>query len=337
MRDMDFTAKALADLLARYEQTGAPKVLSCRPLTGGYSRIMTHAVVAWPDGREQALVLRSDPPPEEIVYKTDRRSEWNVLRALTDAAAVAMPPALYFDDGSHLGAPTIVLGCCDGPSLQAASMDGDADLDSLAEQVADTLAGIHNVDLALLDGALTPPDDWASYINGLVDEWALAEKAHPESVPVLRYLSAWLRAHRPAPMDMVLVHGDFQASNLLVKDGLQAIDWEFAHVGDPREDLGWFSLFSASIAAPNLYGRDPEGFLARYRAGTGASPEAVNQATVGYFSVVAATRVYLSILQSAAAMAEGKAQGVMLTYNLNACALGNFNWLSICQSLEGAL
>lgn len=136
---------------------------------------------------------------------------------------------------------------------------------------------------------------------------------------------------------MVLVHGDFQASNLLVKDGLQAIDWEFAHVGDPREDLGWFSLFSASISAPNLYARDPEGFLARYRARTGASPEAVNQATVGYFSVVAATRVYLSILQSAAAMAEGKAQGVMLTYNLNACALGNFNWLSICQSLEGAL
>lgn len=337
MRDIGSTMEGLRTFLARHEPERRPVVLECRPLTGGYSRVMNCATIRWRDGTEQELVLRSDPPPDEIVYRTDRNIEWNVLRALTTAATIPMPPAYYYDDGSYLGTPTIVLGRCGGPSLQSATTDASADLDDLAGKVADTLSTIHRTDLALLDGALEAPTDWGDYLSGLIDEWARAEKAHPESVPVLRYLSAWLDAHRPAPMEMVLVHGDFQASNLLVEDGLQTIDWEFAHIGDPREDLGWFSLYSASTGAPNLYGRDPEGFLERYRLRTGASAEEVNQSTVAYFSVISATRVYLSILASAAAMAEGKAQGVMLTYSLNACALGNINWLSTCQALEGAL
>lgn len=44
------------------------------------------------------------------------------------------------------------------------------------------------------------------------------------------------------PMRATLVHGDFRPANFLVVDGeLSAVlDWEFAHVGDPAEDLGWY-------------------------------------------------------------------------------------------------
>ena len=38
------------------------------------------------------------------------------------------------------------------------------------------------------------------------------------------------------------MHGDYRPANILVVDGqLSAVlDWEFAHVGDPAEDLGWY-------------------------------------------------------------------------------------------------
>jgi aminoglycoside phosphotransferase (APT) family kinase protein len=298
---------------------------------------MTRATVRWDDGEQEELILRSDPSSAELVYRTSRLAEWNVLRALTARGAVPMPAALYYDDGTHLGTETIVLGHCPGPSLHSTILAEGADLPACAAAVADTLAAIHGTDLSVLDGALEPPVAWAEYVATLAGEWSQAERAHPESVPVLRYLSAWLTAHRPPPMDLVLVHGDYQAANILVDDGLQVIDWEYAHIGDPREDLGWFNIYSASSGAPNLYAMDPEAFLERYRDRTGASPEAVNQATVAYFSIVSATRVYLDILRAAGAMAEGQAQGVMITYNLNGCAVGNLNWLSTCQALEGAL
>jgi aminoglycoside phosphotransferase (APT) family kinase protein len=43
-----------------------------------------------------------------------------------------------------------------------------------------------------------------------------------------------------------LVHGDFRNGNLMVnEDGLAAVlDWELAHQGDPREDLGWICVNS---------------------------------------------------------------------------------------------
>jgi aminoglycoside phosphotransferase (APT) family kinase protein len=337
MRDLDSVAEGLMRLMAAQAPGRRAEVLKCQPLTGGYSRIMTRATVRWDGLDEEDLILRSDPSTGEVVYMTSRLTEWNVLRVLTSAGAIPMPSARYYDDGTHLGTETIVLSHCPGPNLQSVTLTDDADLPGYAMEVADVLAAIHHADLAALDGVLPRPASWADYLADLSGEWARAERAHPESVPVLRYLSAWLRAHQPPPMDLTLVHGDFQASNILVDAGLHVIDWEFAHIGDPREDLGWFNIYSASSGAPNLYAADPEAFLDRYREQSGASADAVNQATVAYFSVIAATRVYLDILRAAGAMAEGRARGVMITYNLNACAVGNLNWLSTCQALQDVL
>jgi aminoglycoside phosphotransferase (APT) family kinase protein len=51
----------------------------------------------------------------------------------------------------------------------------------------------------------------------------------------------WLRANRPQGEATTVVHGDFRNGNLIVgPDGVRAVlDWELAHGGDPREDLGW--------------------------------------------------------------------------------------------------
>jgi aminoglycoside phosphotransferase (APT) family kinase protein len=154
----------------------------------------------------------------------------------------------------------------------------------------------------------------------------------------MRYVRAWLDANRPPPMDLVLCHGDFQASNILVdpEDHFQVIDWEYAHVGDPREDLGWYVLYSQS-SPPSLYDTDPEGFLARYREATGADEVHVNPATVGYFAVVSAIKVFGGILHAASAMHQGRGASLMTTYNLNAVAIGHKNFLAACAGLAEPL
>jgi aminoglycoside phosphotransferase (APT) family kinase protein len=62
-----------------------------------------------------------------------------------------------------------------------------------------------------------------------------------EPHPAIELGLHWLREHRPEPLPSVVCHGDFRIGNVVVSDhGLEyLLDWEFAHRGDPREDVSW--------------------------------------------------------------------------------------------------
>jgi aminoglycoside phosphotransferase (APT) family kinase protein len=62
-----------------------------------------------------------------------------------------------------------------------------------------------------------------------------------EPHPAIELGLLWVRERLPRDREHVVVHGDFRLGNLAVdEDGLVAIlDWEFAHVGDPVEDVAW--------------------------------------------------------------------------------------------------
>ena len=48
------------------------------------------------------------------------------------------------------------------------------------------------------------------YIGRRIDEWRQTALDHVEAEPFLRYVAAWLDAHRPPEVPLALVHGDFQ-------------------------------------------------------------------------------------------------------------------------------
>ena len=344
MHDLDAMPDRVSAFLNAQRTGRTATVRSYALMTGGYSRVMARAEVEWSDGVVQTLVLRGDPPPEKTMLVTDRDTEWAVLRSLSNEASIPMPAALHYDGtGEHLGTKAIVLEFCAGPSLQAelntlvteGAAPDDARFTAIRDAFVDTIATVPKVDLDALPSALERPADWDAYMSSVNRSWADNERLLAESNPTMRYLAAWLDAHRPPPMPLVLQHGDLQPANILIDPsdgGHRLIDWEYAHIGDPREDLGWYVTYSAA-AGPQLYGADPEGFLARYRGKTGTSELHVNQATIGYFSVVSAVKVFSQVVQAASTMAAGKSGGVMTTYNINAATVGHMNFMAACGAL----
>ena len=281
-----------------------------------------------------SFVLRGDPPPGKGMMQTNRDEEWALLQALGNEGTVAMPAARYYDStGDHLGTKCIVLDFVDGQSLQSHLNEllPDASHSRHRDDLVDTMASVHSIDVGLLPASMTRPGDWDSYITALIDRFRQADIGHVESVPFLRYVAAWLDAHRPPPLPLCLVHSDFHPANIVL-DGSGRhllIDWEVAHIGDPREDIGYYNVYS-SASGPNMLMADPEAFLARYRQRTGFTEETVNMSTLVYFSSLAAITIYSQILGGAAAMYQGANAGLMTTYTLNALTIGHHNFLSGC-------
>ena len=333
MHDSAVMPERLGRFLTARDGTRSAVVRHYEAMTGGYSRLMARAEVEWSDGSVETVVLRGDPPAGKAMVETDRDAEHALLQALCVGTTVAMPAVRGYDSsGDELGTKCIILDHVAGRSLQALLNEhAEHELDAHSRDLVDTLASVHSLDVDAVDLPLPRPTSWEDYLGDLIDRFRQADRTHVESVPFLRYVAAWLDAHRPPALPLRLVHSDFQPANIMVNaSGAHLlIDWEMAHIGDPREDLGYYNVYS-STAGPNLFARDPEAFLARYRERTGFGEDAVNMGTMAYFSSLAAVTVYAQILRGAGALARGTNSGLMTTYTLSALSIGHGNFLAGC-------
>ena len=103
---------------------------------------------------------------------------------------------------------------------------------ALPLQLADELAKIHAI-----------PHERVPFL-GAGDILARFEReldSVGEPHPAIEYGLAWLRERAPEPLPSVVLHGDFRLGNVVVSErGLEyLLDWEFAHLGDPTEDVAW--------------------------------------------------------------------------------------------------
>ena len=62
-----------------------------------------------------------------------------------------------------------------------------------------------------------------------------------EPHPTIELALHWLKTHEPVCHGEMLLHGDFRIGNLMLSPNhlTAVLDWEFAHLGDPCEDLAW--------------------------------------------------------------------------------------------------
>jgi aminoglycoside phosphotransferase (APT) family kinase protein len=117
--------------------------------------------------------------------------------------------------------------------------------------LATTLASLHRVDPEAL-GMARPPDGTDS-MRELIGQYQKKWRDNAtRASPLVDYAFAWAADEcRRDPGMSTVVHGDAGPYNLLVDgDRLTAVlDWEFAHVGDPAEDLGIARVYADSFMA----------------------------------------------------------------------------------------
>ena len=226
-------------------------------LAGGASKEAWAVQTA--DGRE--LLLRRAGGGVIHLDTLTLRQEFEVLVAAR-AAGVSVPePIAYLGDldGRESFVMELVHGEAIGRRIVKAPPQG------LDLQMAEELARIHAIPPQSLP-FLPDPDLWQrTYAE-------LDTVAEPH--PAIELGIVWCRDRLPLERARVVTHGDFRIGNLMVdEDGLVAVlDWEFAHLSDPAEDLAWPLVRSWRFGqdARRLGGiADVEPYLERYAELTG--------------------------------------------------------------------
>jgi aminoglycoside phosphotransferase (APT) family kinase protein len=264
-------------------------VVELRQLAGGASKEAWAVELA--DGRD-LLVRRAGVG---VIHRDTLtlEQEFQVLEAAVAAGVRAPRPIAYLGevDGREAFAMERVDGETIGRRLVRDPPQG------LPLEMADELAKIHTIEpLEFL-----PRGD---SITRFYDELDSVGEPHP----AIEYGLAWVRERLPVrPTDAsdtpqgqspgrgldgqgrgtvpgagpertslrepTFVHGDFRLGNLAVTDHLVAVlDWEFAHVGDPIEDVAWplVRAWRFGADARRLGGvGDVEPYLERYNELTG--------------------------------------------------------------------
>lgn len=142
-------------------------------------------------------------------------------------------------------------GRCDDPlGLLLDAVPGEVDFhrappaerEAVAADFLAVVARTHRLDPAEFEAAgLARPGAGPGQARASLARWrAAVDTAGDVAAPLVRLALGWLEAHPPARDEPpVLVHGDCGPGQFLFADGrvTAVLDWEFAHLGDPMEDL----------------------------------------------------------------------------------------------------
>jgi aminoglycoside phosphotransferase (APT) family kinase protein len=280
------TPPTIKDLPARLEgylseKLGTPaRVLAARALTGGASRD-TWSVDAEAGGERLALVVRRDLGGEIDDLALSRTTEFAVLSRAHDGGVLVPRPRWICADPTVLGAAFLVMDRLEGESVGRRVVREPAlaaGRQALPRQMGEQAARIHALSFDDLE-FLPRPAEGQSPARWAVERLDRQLQGFGEPHPALELAIRWLRTRAPECPRQVLVHGDFRVGNLMVGPaGLVGVfDWEFAHVGDPHEDLAWPCVRSWRFGQDGLrlggVGQ-PEEFFAAYRAAGGAGVDA---------------------------------------------------------------
>ena len=192
----------------------------------------------------QRWVLRTDAEAG-LMISLDRTAEFGAVSAAHAGGVKVAAPVARCKSRDIIGAQFVLQDYVQGEA-QARRLTRDPGVAEWAPDVARELgrelATIHRIraghnDLSFL------PQPMLSPAKSEIAKFRAALDNAGEARPALEYVLAWLHDNDPGSETLTLTHGDFRTGNYLVADGhLSAIlDWEFAHWGDPHEDVGWFT------------------------------------------------------------------------------------------------
>lgn len=238
-------------------------------------------------------VLRTDAIAS-LAVSLDRTAEFGAVSAAHAAGVKVAAPVARCEDRAIIGAPFVLQAYMPGEG-QGRRLTRDAGVAEwgpvVAAELGRELAKIHLI-RAGHEGLGFLPQPLLSPARSEVARLRAALDQAGEARPALEYILVWLNDNDPGSEDLTLVHGDYRTGNYLVAEGhLSAIlDWEFAHWGDPHEDIGWFTARCWRFGKNDL----PAGgiaplhaFLDGYRSAAG---NPIDESQLSYWQILAAAR-----------------------------------------------
>lgn len=273
--DVAVTPARLERYLADRFSDESIRVTDFRPLPGGYGKETTLFAVEGA-ALSGSFVMRRDrdePTMDNDCHRVG--NEFPVIRAAY-AEGFPAPEALWVDTEHKLLPGGDFLIMTRAPGTTGGNVHGATGaVDSaLIDLLAGSVARLHQLPPMRELGDLTngiAAELWdlpvkevtRRYIASIRDLY-LAEMVMPS--PAVLALYGWLLDNVPdAPEQRpVLLHGDIGFHNFIVDEGrLSAVvDWEFSHIGDPADDVGYVR----NTVGTSL---DWGAFMAAYRAAGG--------------------------------------------------------------------
>jgi aminoglycoside phosphotransferase (APT) family kinase protein len=253
----------------------------------------------------QQIVLQRPLGGRIFAGALDLVSEFRVLQAAY-AAGLPVPRPLWLIE-NLLDRPAALAEFLAGEAIGRKVVRESALAEARAQlpaQLGATLAAVQAIDLdrSGLRAVLPSPAPGNTPARQEIAQIEADLDAIDEAHPAIELCLRWLRRYEPAPPDrLVLVHGDFRIGNVLVTSGglNGLLDWEFAHIGDPAEDLAWCLIREWRFGVDQLHfgGIGPtEPFFAAYAAATGST---VDQERVAYWEVMHNVRWAIGTLNQA--------------------------------------
>ena len=270
----------------------------------------TYTMTVLSRGVSRGFAVRREPE-DGLLAPYDIEGQFRLHEAVAGHSDVPMP-ALYWLEMSPdvLGMPFYVMERMHG-RVPVQWQGDDPDIfptatvrAAIGEHFVDVLADIHRIDPESTGLAMVASSDEAA--ANRIDHWArVYESSHLVEVPLLRWLTGWLRGNIATSGRVGLVHGDYRIGNFMVDgDRINAVfDWELAHIGDPVFDVAW-------AAMPLFRGRgtmvsqllDEQTFLRRY---TEASGHAVDSEVFRFWLMYGHLRAAVPQIRAAKAFENG--------------------------------
>lgn len=187
------------------------------------------------------LVIRRNQPAGTT--RTTVLDEFPLLNDLYRLGYPVAEPLLLEPDPTMLGQPFMLSRGVQGePDFVDSNADADQ-CEQAARDLAGFLARLHNQDLNEVSmRRLSPGGNAVQELAAYFDEWrGFWEESAPSEYPHVQEVFERVLPDY-ADIDRVcLVHSDVGFHNILVDNGhiSAVVDWEFAHLGEPEEDLSY--------------------------------------------------------------------------------------------------
>lgn len=248
----DVTTEGLQRFMAEKLQDPGAKVTQLTVLTGGFGK-ETSLFTVESEHLKGDLVMRRDLPVPNLLGLDchDIKQEYPLLKALHQRGFPVPEPLWLETRSSTLPGPDFIIVRRVPGGVEGDALGGQHPVqDHLRRELAFITASIHALPpldelgqgIPALDASLWQQST-SECVRRYIQSW-YAHYLHTPHMPMpaVHHLFHWLLANVPQTDDApALVHGDIGFHNLLIDRGQLSgvLDWEYAHIGDPAEDLGY--------------------------------------------------------------------------------------------------